>query len=68
MTKLVNADIFYDLDYCSRNPLNNFILQNCLFGVTNIGKNNDKSKNVYTSYGLAFEGAGSWSFSNGQDH
>lgn len=68
MTKLVNADIFYDLDYCSRNSLNNFILQNCLFCVTNIGKNNGRSKNVYTSYGLAFEGAGSWSFSNGQDH
>ena len=68
MTKLVNADIFYDLDYCSRNSLNNFILQNCLFCVTNIGKNNGRSKNVYTNYGLAFEGAGSWSFSNGQDH
>ena len=48
----------YDLDNCSKLPLRNFILRNCLFGATNIVKNSDKSKYVYSGYGIAFDGKG----------
>ena len=36
--------------------------QNCLFGATNIVKNNVKENFVYSDYGIAFDGAGEWSF------
>ena len=45
-TKIVNAYIIDDLDDWSRNPLNKFILTNCLRGVTNIVKNAGKRKYV----------------------
>ena len=48
----------YDLDNCSKLRLRNFILKNCLFGATNIVKNSDKSKYVYSGYGIAFDGKG----------
>ena len=32
--------------------------------MTNTVKNRDKSKHQYSNYGIAFEGAGSWSFGN----
>ena len=35
-----------------------------MFGATNIVKRSDKSKYVYTTYGIAFDGASSWSFGN----
>ena len=35
-----------------------------MFGVTNIAKNSDKSKYVYSCNGIAFNGLGSWSFGN----
>ena len=54
----------YDLDNCSKLPLRNFILRNCLFGATNIVKNSDKSKYVYSGYGIAFDGKGNWKFDN----
>ena len=38
------------------------MLQNCLFGATNIVKISDKNKYVYSGYGRALDGAGSWSF------
>ena len=38
-----------------------------MFGATNIVKNSDKSKWVYTGYGIAFDGEGSWSFGNDFD-
>ena len=31
-----------------------------MFGATNIGKDNDKSKYVYSGYGMAFDGKGEW--------
>ena len=38
--------------------------ENCLLGVTNIVKNNDKDKWVYSGYGITFDG-GDWrSFGN----
>ena len=57
MTKTVNGYSAYALDNWPRNPLNNFTLKNCLFGATNIVKNNGKSKYVYSGYGIAFDGA-----------
>ena len=33
-----------------------------MFGVTNIGKNSDKEKYVYSGYGIAFDGKGEQSF------
>ena len=40
--------------------------KNSLFGVTNIVKNNDKDKWVYSVYGIAFDRGDCWSF--GKDH
>ena len=39
-------------------------IKNCLFGATNIVKNNDKGKYVYRDYGIVFDGADWWSFGN----
>ena len=63
-TKIVNVYIIYDLDNWLKNPLRNFTLKNCLFGSTNIVKYNGKEKYVYSSYGIAFDGKGEWSFDN----
>ena len=63
-TEIVNTYIAYDLHAWSRNPTNNFKLKNSLFGATNIIKNSDKEKWVYSGYGIAFDGAGSWNFGN----
>ena len=35
-----------------------------MFGVTILVKNSDKTKWVYSGYGIAFDGAGLWSFGN----
>ena len=48
----------------ARNPTNNFKFKNCLFGATNIVKNSDKEKYVYTGYRITFDSAGVWSFDN----
>ena len=48
----------YDLDSCPRNPLKNCTLKNYLCGASNIVKNSDESKYVYSGYGIAFDGAG----------
>ena len=64
ITKIVNAYIGYDLDYCPKILLSNLKLKYCLFGATNIRKHGDKSKWVYTGYGIVFDGGGLWSFSN----
>ena len=53
--KIVNVWIVYDLDNWPKNLLTNFTLENCLFGVTNIVKNSDKEKYVYSGYGMAFD-------------
>ena len=48
--KIVNIYIVYDLNTYPKNPLNNFALKNCLFGATNIVKNNVKEKFLYSGY------------------
>ena len=35
-----------------------------MFGANNIVKNNDKNKYMYSTYGIAFDGKGAWSFGN----
>ena len=56
--------IVNDLDASPRNPANNFKFKSCLFGATNIVKNSDKEKYVYSGYGIKFDSASSWSFDN----
>ena len=64
LTKIVNDYISYELNGWLRNPTNNFKFQNWLFGASNVIKNCDKEKFVYTGYGMTFESAGLWSFDN----
>ena len=55
----------FDLDAWPRHPTNNFKFKNCLFRATNIVKNSDKEKYVYTFlYHYKFDSVGSWSFGN----
>ena len=65
LTKIVNVYIAYDLATWPRNPTNNFKCKNCLFGATNIVKNSDKEKYVYSGCAITFDSGGSWSFDNG---
>ena len=44
-TKVVNAYIVDDVD--NLNPLNNFVLKNCLIGATNKEEDSDKINYVY---------------------
>ena len=67
ITKFANPHIIYDLDPWPRNPTNNFKLKKCLSGATNILKNNNKEKWMYRSYGIVFDGAGSWNFGNARN-
>ena len=53
------AYIVYDLYAWPNNPLNNFILKNCMFVASNIVKNSDKEKWIYSGFGIAFDGTGS---------
>ena len=62
LTKIVHVYSIYDLDAWPRNPTDNFKFKNCLFGATNIVKNNDKEKYVYSGHGITFDNAGSSSF------
>ena len=39
-------------------------MKNCLFGATNIVKNSDKEKRVYSGHGITFNCAGSLKFGN----
>ena len=55
----MNAYIVYDLDIWPVNPTHNFKLKNCLCGATDIVKNGDKEKWVYSGYRIAFDGTGS---------
>ena len=57
--------IVYDLAAWPRNATNNFKFKNCLFVATNIVKNSDKEKYVYSGYGITFSSRVSWSFDNG---
>ena len=64
LIKIVNIYVVYELPVWPRNPTNNFKCKNSLFGATNIVKNSDKEKYVYSRYGITFDSAGSWSFDN----
>ena len=64
LTKFVNVYIVYDLAAWSRNPTNNFKFNNFLFGTTNIVRNRDKEKYVYSGYGIIFDSGSSWNFDN----
>ena len=65
LTKIVNVYFVYDLAALPRNPTNNFKFKNYLFGATNIVKNSDKEKYVYSGYWIKFDSGISWSFDNG---
>ena len=39
-------------------PKEKFTPKNCLFEVTNIVRNSDKEKCVYSGYGITFDGRG----------
>ena len=63
-TKTVNAYIACDLNTWPTIRLTNSKFKKHLFGATNIVKNSDKSKWVYTGHGIGFDGGSSWSFVN----
>ena len=48
-------NLHYELDTWPRYVLNNFSIKKCLFGATNIVKNSDRYKYLYTGYGIAFD-------------
>ena len=54
----------YDLDNWLKFSLRNFTLKSCLFGVTNLAKTSDKSKDMYWCYEIAFNGRSEWKFGN----
>ena len=54
LTKISNIYSIYDLDAWPEILLRKFTLKNCLFRTTNIVKNSDKEKYVYSSYGVEF--------------
>ena len=60
----MNVYIVYDLAAWPKNPTNHLKFKNYLFGATNIVKNSDKEKYVYSGYGIKFDSASSWSFDN----
>ena len=62
--KIINVYIVYDLDYWPKGSLRNCTLQNGLSGATNIVKNEDQEKFVYTGCGIAFYGKSEWSLGN----
>ena len=64
VNKIVNAYIVYSLAAWSRNPPNNFKFKNCLFGATNIVKNFDREKWIYSIYEKSSDSASSWNFAN----
>ena len=68
MIETANAYIVYDFDVWPGNPLNNLKLKNWLFGTTNIVKNSDKEKLVYSGYGIESDGTGNGSSSHTDNH
>ena len=64
LTKIVNIYFAYDLDAWPKVRLRNFTLKNCFFGATNIVKNIDKEKYVYSGYVITFDSAGLCNFDN----
>ena len=64
-TKILNVYFVYELYDWSKIPTNNLKFKKWLFGVTNIVKNNDKEKHVYSGYGITFNSTDWWKFANG---
>ena len=64
LSKIVNVYIVNDLDAWPSHRTNSFEFKNCLFGATNIVKNSNKEKYVYSGYETTFDSAGSRSFDN----
>ena len=58
LTRILNVYIVYELYTWPRNSTNNFKFKNYLFGATNIVKNGDKEKYVYSGYEITFDSAG----------
>ena len=65
MTKIVNVYIVYELEFWPKILFRHFTLRNCLFRATNIVKNSDEEKYVYSGFGKTLDGKGEWSFGNG---
>ena len=65
LNKVANVYVFYELYYWPKILLKSFTFKSCLFGATNLVKNSDKDKYVYSDYGIAFDGGYWWSFGNG---
>ena len=63
-TKIVKAYVICDLDNWPNIPPNNFKFKDCFFGVTNVVKNSDKEKWVYSGLGITFDSANLCSFGN----
>ena len=61
-TKVLNGYIIYESDTWAKVSLNNFALTNCLFVATNIVKDGDEKKWVYSGYRIAFDRAGLLNF------
>ena len=61
---ILNLYVVYVLNTWPRNPTNNFILKNFLFGTVKLTRNTDKNKFSYNGQGTAFDGKGFWSFDN----
>lgn len=55
---MLNVYIVYELNVWSRNPTENFPLQNCLFGTVKLVRTAVKSKSIYNGQEIAFDGEG----------
>ena len=64
LTKFVNVYIVYDLELWPNVSLGHFAIKYRLFGVTNIVKNGDKEKYVYSGIRIASDRKVKWSFGN----
>ena len=61
---ILNVYILYQLNNWPRNPTDNLLLKNGLFGTIKLARNAIKSKFTCNSRGITFDGEGSWSFGN----
>ena len=61
---IVNIYIVYELS-ASSSHVNDPTLKNCLFGAVTLTKNAAIDKNVYSGYGIGFDGRGNFLFPGG---
>ena len=64
LTITVNVCIVYELNAWPRNPFSSFKYTDCLLGATNIVKNRDKERYVYSRYKITFASGGKMNFDN----